>query len=114
MPVLNRKAALSKLPQMKCVPFPVPELGGDVLLRSLRLTDRLNLALDRGSMVYIARVLADCVLDDQKNPLFSADEWDEFGAQFSDRAMEIWKKVVDISKVEEPEPPKEGEQPKNA
>ena len=89
------------LPQPKVVS--VPGLG-DVLVRPLLLSDRLALAQDRTdregpaqSFAHIATLLAYAVVDEERNPLFTADEWEAWGALNLTAALALWDEAWKIS-----------------
>ena len=80
----------------------VPELGGEVLVRGLLLKDRLAIALAEG-YERMAAMLAACVFakDDAGAtvPLWTADEWERFGAVHYEAALKLWdvtRKLADL------------------
>lgn len=71
---------------------PVPELGGDVLVRGLGLAARLELQQDFKASTkfgHMTPLLAACVLVDD-GPLYTAAEWEAWGATHSAAAMRLW------------------------
>jgi len=75
-----------------------PELGGDVVVRGLTLTERLTLSAEESHRLgAIAQSLAWCVLADDGQPVFSREEWDATGAQQMDLCLRLWAVVQDIS-----------------
>lgn len=70
----------------------VPELGGDVVVRGLLLRDRLALALGRGADKHamVATLLAATVLDAEGVALWSAEQWERFGARHFHAAMRLF------------------------
>jgi hypothetical protein len=78
----------------------VPELGGEVVVRGLLLKDRLALFRD-GSETrdyeFVANVLAVTVLDNEGEPLFTSDEWNEFGAVHIKAAMDLFGVASELS-----------------
>lgn len=99
MPIITRKAVIDKLPLLKQAGVEVPELGGSVIVRGLMLRDRLNITLKRESTGIIAEVLAECVLGADQLPIFTADEWERFGAVHDDAATMLWEKIIDLSSL---------------
>jgi hypothetical protein len=70
----------------------VAELGGQVIVRGLYLHERLELALrDKDGMRRIAQMLALCVLDADRAPLWSAEEWTLFGGRHCEAALNLWE-----------------------
>lgn len=93
--VLNRSQVKEpKLPQQI---EPCDELGGDVIVRGLLLSKRMELdeindkakeplegetdeqARTRAGKLVVPRTLHACVVDDEGHPLLSMDQWDIFG-----------------------------------
>lgn len=99
MPIITRQAVIDKLPLLKQAGVEVPELGGSVIVRGLMLRDRLNITLKRESTGIIAEVLAECVLGADQLPIFTAPEWELFGAVHDDAATMLWEKIIDISSL---------------
>lgn len=59
----------------------VPELGGEVIVRGLLLNDRIEV-IEKASEgeLNIAEMLARTVVDDENTPIYTAQQWDEFGS----------------------------------
>lgn len=93
--VVNRSQVKEpKLPQQI---EPCPELGGDVVVRGLLLSERMELdeinekakaplegetdeqARTRAGKLVVPRTLHACVVDDEGQPVLSVDQWDIFG-----------------------------------
>lgn len=76
----------------------VPELGGEVIVRGLLLADRLAVlsspGVDYGRM---SRLLAASVVLADGEPLWSAAEWEEFGAQHFEAASRIFDVALELS-----------------
>lgn len=69
----------------------VPELGGEVIVRGLRLSERLDLAVDsEEGYRRITRMLSIVVVDTDQVPIFSQDEWEVFGAKNAEAVMRLW------------------------
>ena len=75
---------------------PVPELGGDVLVRAPGLGDRMALSFapqtesKSKGFAHLAPLLAVSVLDADDQPLYTVKEWEAFGSKHLDRACELW------------------------
>lgn len=95
--VLNRsQVPVQKLPEQV---EPVPELGGDVVVRGLLLSERMQIddinekakvpqegetdedARIRAGKLVVPRMLSATVVDDEGQPLFSLEQWDVFGGK---------------------------------
>ena len=71
----------------------VPELGGEVVVRGLRLSERLSITAagdDFERFGNVSRVLAWCVLDAEGEPLMSREEWEAFGASHVDSCIRLF------------------------
>lgn len=93
--VLNRRQA--KVPQLPQQIEPCEELGGDVVVRGLLLSKRMEIdeindkakvplegetdeeARTRAGKLVIPRTLHACVVDDEGEPVLSPEQWDVFG-----------------------------------
>jgi hypothetical protein len=93
--VLNRSQV--KQPTLPQQIEPCEELGGDVIVRGLLLSKRMELdeindkakeplegetdeqARTRAGKLVVPRTLHACVVDDEGQPLLSMDQWDIFG-----------------------------------
>lgn len=59
----------------------VPELGGKVVLRGLLLNDRIRiLNLNRNGGARVSDMLACTVVDAHDEPIYTVQQWEEFGA----------------------------------
>jgi hypothetical protein len=104
-----------KVPTLPKEAVQVDGLGGEVVVRGLRLSERLQLdALNRlasapregepedearvraGSLA-LPRVLAACVVDGDGEPLMSAAEWDIFGAKHRTEAFVLFNTAMRLS-----------------
>lgn len=69
-------------------------LGGEVVVRGLLLRERLALFDDANSggvrFGHLSAVLAACVLDADGKPVFTIDEWETFGAQHMEAALQLF------------------------
>jgi hypothetical protein len=78
----------------------VPELGGEVIVRGLLLKDRLALFRDgteTRDYEFVAQVLAVTVVDAEGEPVFTVDEWNEFGAVHVKPAMDLFLVASELS-----------------
>lgn len=82
----------------------VEALGGDVVVRGMKLAERLAFGKatqgdEAGHAQYesVAMVLAWCVLDDAGAPLFTQDEWSAFGSHHLDEAVRLFTVVQRLS-----------------
>lgn len=88
---------------------PVASLGGEVVVRGLLLSEQMALsamvvrasaaqaagesedaAAIRARSQKVAETLARCVVLDDDKPLYTAAEWDVFGAQHPDDALKLY------------------------
>lgn len=82
----------------------VPSLGGDVVVRGLRLSERLAMSMnvtqsERFRMVPVLLELT--VIDADDAPVFSADQWEDFGALHLDDAMALFDVAKRLSGMDE-------------
>lgn len=107
MTLLKRSAV--KAPVVRKETVAVPSLKGDVVVRGLLLSERLELsavnkqlsavqegedvetALARAGAQIVSRTLEKVVLLADGKPLFTAREWDEHGATNSDDVLALFK-----------------------
>lgn len=69
----------------------VPEIGGEVIVRGLMLSDRLELGVkfrDAGFR-QMPEMLARCVVAADQQPVYTADEWEAFGALHFDTVLKL-------------------------
>ena len=83
---------------------PVPALGGDVVVRGLRLSERLALSMsvtqaERFRMV--PALLALTVIDVAGEPVFSEDQWEAFGALHLVDTMALFDVAKRLSGMDE-------------
>lgn len=92
-----------KAPVLPKEAVPVPALGGEVIVRGMLLSERLAIigaARQEGDAVtfdHVARVLAMCVLADDGKPVFTAEQWEQFGATHMVEALELFSKCQALS-----------------
>lgn len=69
----------------------VPEIGGEVIVRGLMLSQRLDLGVKyKGAgMRQMSAMLALCVVDADGVAVFTEDEWEAFGAGNFDAVLRL-------------------------
>ena len=89
---LNRNSLT--LPALPSETVAVAALGGDVIVRGLKLSDRLaifaDLREDGKSYAHLARLLAASVVGDDGKALLTADEWEAFGGANFTEALALF------------------------
>ena len=72
-----------------------PALGGAVLVRGMRLSQRLELRsamADKANVYrYVSMLLAACCVDADGKPLAAAEDWDVFASLHQDAAEALFK-----------------------
>ena len=90
---LNRNSITLPTPPKEAVY--VEQLGGEIIVRGLMLKDRLELFSDlRGagkSYAHIGKLLAAAVGGEDGQPLLTVGEWETFGGQHLDKALEVFE-----------------------
>jgi len=82
---------------------PVAALGGEVIVRGMLLGERLTImsaAREEGGAVayaHVCQVLAMCVLAEDGKPVYTAEEWEQFGARHMVEALELFTKCQSLS-----------------
>lgn len=88
---------------------PVPELGGEVVVRGMTLTERLVVTATEGKVEQyegIAFALSRCVLaegdkpDEGLVPLMTQDEWEAWGTDHVEAAIALFVVVKRLSLLE--------------
>ena len=72
----------------------VPELGGEIIVRGLLLSERLSLfaeAREGERFSHISRLLACVVVDAEGKPVFTAEEWEQFGSANFEAALRVFE-----------------------
>lgn len=75
----------------------VPALGGEVVVRGMLLSERIELWSGDVTHQRIAQALAKCVSLDDGKPALTADEWEAFGGQYLDEAIRLFNVVTRLS-----------------
>lgn len=82
------------LPVLPSETVAVAALGGDVIVRGLRLGDRLGIFADLRtngkSYTHIARLLAVSVVGEDSQPLLTEAEWEAFGGANFEAALDLF------------------------
>lgn len=88
-----------KRPTLPKRAVPVDVLGGEVVVRGLMLKERLALFAGEAESKFaqISGLLAACVLDADGVPIFTADEWESFGAQHMEQSLVLFEVVRELS-----------------
>jgi hypothetical protein len=98
--VIADRSTIAK-PVAKRETVKVPSLGCDVLVRQLTLSEKLALAntQERGELAEkdFIGILAAAVLDCHAAPLFTEEEWEVFGSNHLDEAMNLINVVFRLS-----------------
>ena len=76
-----------------------PELGGEVVIRGLLLSDRLRLVEQAGGqdMGRVAQLLTSTVIGPDDKPLLTAAEWEQFGAVHFEAALKLFSVAVELA-----------------
>jgi hypothetical protein len=102
MALLKRSDVL--VPMVPEEQVPVAELGGDVIVRGLLLSERLQLALEVSSGTSHTKsvpvMLSMCVLDADRQPLMTIDQWEAFGVKYQTVCLDLWNKAQTLSKLD--------------
>jgi len=75
----------------------VPALGGEVVVRGMLLSERIELWSGSVTYAQVAKALAACVSLDDGKPALTADEWEAFGGQHLDDAIALFSVVKRLS-----------------
>lgn len=88
-------------PTLQREEVPVPELGGDVIVQAMMMSDRLQIATaDLPQFAHVAEVLARSVVDDEGVRIWTARQWEIFGGQNQDVAWKLFGVAQRLSKLE--------------
>jgi hypothetical protein len=81
----------------------VNELGGEVIVRGLLLRERLAIfnGADTGvNFAHIGQLLAATVVDADGLPIYTADEWDQFGNRHFSAALSLFQVARRLSGID--------------
>lgn len=80
---------------------------GEVIVRGLMLRDRLALMSTGGEAIdKVAPMLAATVVDDDRQPLWTAEQWEAFGARNFDACLRLFDVAQRLSGLKPEEPGK--------
>lgn len=95
---LNRSQL--KEPTLEREPVDVPELGGEVIVQAMMMSDRLQIATaNLPQFGHVAEVLARSVVDDEGVRVWTARQWEVFGGQHQDAAWKLFEIAQRLSKL---------------
>jgi hypothetical protein len=80
--------------------------GAEVVVRQMTLSGYMELvnASAKGKTIQqIAEVLADCVLDANEDPVYSAEEWSLWGVEHSEEIVALFNSVRSVSGLDKEE-----------
>lgn len=71
----------------------VPELGGEVVVRGMLLRERIDLFFDaeKNGHGHLSKVLAATVIDADGVPVYTRDEWEQFGARNTSAVLRLFE-----------------------
>ena len=77
----------------------VPALGGSVIVRGMGFGEMMKFAsgLSEGDVAHVARLLAATVFLGDGEPLYSAAEWEAFGASHSADMVVVYNAAIRLS-----------------
>lgn len=76
----------------------VPELGGEVIVRGLLLSDRVRIMNKAGAGgVMVSDLLACTVVDAASDPIYTVQEWEQFGSANFGVCLELFKTSRSLS-----------------
>lgn len=101
MALLKKDVPAPMLPDQRVVS--VPELGGEVIVRPLLLSDRLALAREARvndkpkDFGHIASLLTHAVVDAEGEQLFTTAQWEAWGSLHMLAALSLWDAAWSMS-----------------
>lgn len=93
MPLRRAEITIPTLPREV---VPVPSLGGEVVVRGMLLSERLQWTAeydDQSRFEQAAKALAVCVVDEDGHALLTVDEWQAHGARHMDECLQLFEVV---------------------
>lgn len=105
------RSAVKPAPAMDFKVVPAPELGGDVMVRGMTLSQRLSLNSNEAGEVTknIPRALSYCVLADDGLPVYSEAEWETVGIENMGLCIRLFTIASQLSALTEAEVEKKSE-----
>ena len=98
---LTRAQLQAQIPALPSEAVPVPELGGDLVVRGLTLAGRLELFAVEGNARRLIKALASCVVDADGQPIATEDEWDRIGSKLPAAALNLWEVIRRLSGLDD-------------
>jgi hypothetical protein len=96
MTVINKSNVARPVPPKEVLD--VPELGGEVIVRGLMLSERVRLLhAATTSSLSISELLSYTVIDAENESIFNTEEWEAFGANHFTVALDLFKKAKQLS-----------------
>lgn len=106
-PADGSASARPKLPPIPREPYTLPD-GPEVYIRALRLDERLALRRDLAALgpassaddavaLMVPRLLGVAVVDGDGVPIFSGDDWCQYGASYPGTALELFNRACVLS-----------------
>lgn len=96
MAVINKSNIARPVPPKEVLD--VPELGGEVIVRGLLLSERVRiLQAAATSSLSISELLACTVIDAENESVFNVEEWEAFGANHFTVALDLFNKAKHLS-----------------
>ncbi|HWO99202.1 MAG TPA: hypothetical protein VNL74_01040 [Methylococcus sp.] len=74
-----------------------PELCGEVVVQALLLRDKIEFLQEGSGAGHVSRLLAATVVDADGEPLFTADEWEVFGADHIEAVNRLFEVAARLS-----------------
>jgi len=110
MALLERQA-VKPAPAMDSKVVSAPELGGDVMVRGMTLSQRLSLNSNESGQVTrnIPRALAYCVLADDGLPVYTEAEWETVGTENMELCIRLFTVASQLSALTEGDVEKKSE-----
>lgn len=95
---LNRSQL--KEPTLEKETLDVPELGGEVIVQAMMMSDGLQIATaNLPQFAHVAEVLARSVVDEEGVRFWTARQWEIFGGQHQDAAWRLFEAAQRLSKL---------------
>lgn len=120
MTILTRNQI--KTPALPKEAVPVPTMGGDVIVRGMLLSERMELSAlgaalsepmpgenaaqiaHRVGRQVVMLTLARAVVLEDGEPVYTADQWDAFGAEDPEAVLMLYRKARALSGHTDPDP----------
>lgn len=79
----------------------VPELGGEIIVQAMMMSDRLQVATaDVPKFAHIAEVLSRSVVDDKGERIWTPQQWEVFGGSNQESAWRLFDVAKRLSKLD--------------